>query len=47
MFETGVVGAYECYSVRKVRRHNRDIVLIFLNKIEAILMSIHNIPLSI
>ena len=28
-FETGVVPANECLSKRQVRRHNRDIILIF------------------
>ena len=31
MFETGVVRANECYSLRQVRRHNRDIFSIFFN----------------
>ena len=29
MFETRVVRANECYSLRHVRRHNRDIYSIF------------------
>ena len=31
MFETGVVPTNECYSKRKVRRHNRDSFFIFFN----------------
>ena len=31
MFETGVVRANECLSWRQIRRHNRDIFLIFFN----------------
>ena len=31
MFETGVVRANECKSLRQVRRHNRDIFSIFFN----------------
>ena len=29
MFKTGVVQTNECYSLRQVRRHNRNIVPIF------------------
>ena len=31
MFETDVVRANECYSLRQVRRHNKDIFSIFFN----------------
>ena len=31
MLETGVVRNNECYSLRQVRRHNRDIFPIFFN----------------
>ena len=31
MFETGVVRARECYLLRQVMRHNRDIFSIFFN----------------
>ena len=31
MFETGVVRASECYLLRQVMRHNRDIFSIFFN----------------
>ena len=31
MFETRMVRVDECYSLRQVRRHNRDIFSIFLN----------------
>ena len=31
MFETGVVRANECLSLREVRRHNRDIFSIVFN----------------
>ena len=31
MFETGVVRANVCYSLRQVRRHNRDIFSVFFN----------------
>ena len=31
MFETGVVRANECYSLRQVKRHNKNIFSIFLN----------------
>ena len=31
MFETGVVRANEWYSLRQVRKHNRDIFSIFFN----------------
>ena len=31
MFETGVVRANECLSLREVRRHNRDIFWIVFN----------------
>ena len=31
MFETGVVRANECYSLRQVRRHNRNTVSILSN----------------
>ena len=33
MFETGVVRANECYSLRQVRRHNRDTFSIFFNMV--------------
>ena len=31
MFETGNVRANECYSLRQVRRHNRDIFSVFFS----------------
>ena len=34
MFETGVVRANECLSLRQVRRHNRDIYFLFLFSIK-------------
>ena len=54
MFETGKVRAIECYSLRQVRRYNRDNPFEFpLHEcmvcvlIGANIMSTHNIPLSI
>ena len=42
MFETGVVRANECYSLRQVRRHNRDIFSIFFNKKVCCMLSLES-----
>ena len=42
MFETGVVRANECYSQRMVRRHNRDIILIFFRMKVCCVFSLEN-----